>query len=437
MEKRASESEKPKSIPQQQQMLMNFDQVFSSAKQNRGAMSVSPKSNNLKPGSSPFRSPESQSQSTRPKSNLRDSRIDLLFDLENYKGARLSIRKNLLINEYCIDHPDKKSKFYITNGIFSKDIGEAKLNRGFCSKCSVQIAMKGFSLEEVLKDEEQDRKTKIDAFLRALTQTEQKDSGRVDNLRAVAAASDSHFERQAERAESVFQELVGLLEEKRSQVLQELKRDQGVTSEELAEVKRLLEIKLDTIQAMKNDIETNLEKIITKIDSDPFNQIMANYELTISNLEQQILEAAKLEAAFIKKNEAGFSKFRQALQDAVQLRTQTVTEAKSQFESNVWLLDDVQSFQGSVRSLSSRSEGESASQMLPSRITLHKEESKLMQAHPFNYQLYKQSPRLDAQPAKEEDKKKRKRVKGKSAAALSFDNRMIVSKHQKAEEIEK
>ena len=42
-----------------------------------------------------------------------------------------------------------------------------------------------------------------------------------------------------------------------------------------------------------------------------------------------------------------------------------------------------------------------------------------------------------AHPQPEEDKKKRRRAKGKSAAALSFDNRMIVSKHQKADEIEK
>ena len=476
-DKRGSEPNKSKTL-NQQQLLMNFDQMFHTKKQNKETCSVSPKSQYFKSEYSPFRSPESQTQSTRSKSNLRNSRIDLLYDLENYNGPKLSLDKDVAINEFCIDHPDKKSKFYITNGIFSKDFGDSKLNRGFCSKCSVQVAMKGFTLEEVIKEDEFDRKIRIDNFLEFLNTTEEKEVRRLQNIISAMNGTSSYLNNQIKRMEQAFAGVFKSLELKRKKVMGELKANQKHNKNCFAELSELINVKLKTIDAMKKDIDSNLDKIISRIDKEPFNQIITNYELNILNLESQILEAGQLKGLTFA-SEDGKDKLARLVNDLFQLKSFKIVEIKKDFQPVIEILGELEPFssfdkrdagsflindqkgscENSSRSGDEENEG-TFSQNVPSRITMQRDESSFSKSHQFNYQLYKQSPKNQTENSHKsisgavtsiihnnirEGKDQflqnqaggnRKRIKGKSAATLSFDNRHIVTLHKKASDIE-
>ena len=275
-------------------MRFNFDTIFANPKLQRGSSSVSPQTSHLKSVSSPFCSPPDRHlQSTNGfKQNLRDSRIDLMFDLETYDGPRVSIGKGQLINEYCVDHPDKKCKFYITNNMFTKDLGSVRLNRAFCSKCSVQIAMKGFTVEEVLRDDEFNRKRRIDSFLLMLNSIRHIETRRLQSVRSEANETPSFYAHQLQKTDAFFGRLIDLIKMKHRLVLDRLIQAREAAEEQSSSLTNLINLKLETVQAMRLDIESNLDKIITKIDSEPFNQIISNYEQNIAVLEGQIEQHA-------------------------------------------------------------------------------------------------------------------------------------------------
>jgi hypothetical protein len=432
----------------------NIDQIFNSSK-TKGLQSVSPKSSHYKSMASPQYSPGSnnRNQSTRSRSHLQESKIDMLYDLETYTGPRVAVTKDLIINEYCINHPDKKSKFYITNNIFAKDVGNNSLNRGFCSKCSVQMAMKGFSVEEVLKEEEFCRKDRIERFLLLLSNVQKADFIKLNKAQNSQAMMVSHYRTQIDVVEQVFDSISEAILKKKQAMIHRI----GLFKEtSLAQVDSLcsnLKIKIDTVSAMKNDIESNLDKIITKIDTHPFNQIITNYEKNLTNLEDQINDRSHFSRVSViagPTNDIEGS-LKILLDEALTLdkSQQTVFQqsqhlvSKAEDRGVLGRIAETDSVsEDEYLTHSSRSAGQANSLHGISRTTNAKEEHAGQRNHAFSYQFYKRPSaeimRSDhiSNSVHESKLEQSKRLRQKELSALSFDHRVVVARHKPAEEVE-
>lgn len=432
----------------------NIDQIFNSNR-TKGLQSVSPKSSHYKSLASPQYSPASNTrhQSTRSRSHLQESKIDLMFDLESYGGSRIAVNKDLTINEYCINHPDKRSKFYITNNIFAKDLDGGKLNRGFCSKCSVQIAMKGFSVEEVLKEEEFGRKERIEHFLQLLSNVQKTDLVKLNKAQNSQAFLVSHYRKQAGVVEQVFDSIMQTVAEKKQAMLHRV----GLFKEtSLAQVDSLctnLKVKLDTVAAMKSDIESNLDKIITKIDTSPFNQIISNYETNLATLERQIIERSIISKVSIS---AGTSseldiKLGNIMDDLLLLEKSKHAifqplidqQSKAVEEGVLCKIAETDSISDDdCLARSAKSVGHANSLHGVSRNTRDKDEQGGQKNHAFSYQFYKR-PSAEitchekASTSVHESKlEQSKKLRQKDTSAMSFDHRVVVSRQKPAEEVE-
>lgn len=434
----------------------DFDEMFKMSKA-RAVCSVSPKSSNLKSVSSPYCSPGGETsvlhnQSTQSKSNVRDSRIDLLFDLENYSGPTLAVSKDLVINEYCINHPEKKSKFYITNNIFSKEVSSSRMNRGFCSKCSVQIAMKGFNMQEVLSEDEFKRKDRIENFLEMLNGLKKSDLVRLNKAQNAADSLAKQYRQKQGVIEETFNQLIEFIRQKKQATLKRFSMMTEGVMAQMEELTSTVKLKLETVAAMKNDIESNLDKIITKIDIAPFNQIIMNYESNLASLDSQITEKALIQKVDLiakprieveRKIYPLLEELFSYKKDSMNLLGRDFDLKKTEKEQLEQVPETNSLSHEEDLTHSTRSLGPLQSLQGISRTTNIKEDQPIDKNYAFNYQFYKRMStevdRTKVTTPSETDFRpdSKRRHKQKDLATLSFDHRVIVSRQKQAEEIEK
>lgn len=430
----------------------DLDQIFNSSK-SKGLQSVSPKSSHYKSVASPQYSPGEQSHNmaSKSKSQMRESKIDLFFDFDSYTGPRVVVSKDVMINEYCIDHPDKKSKFYIKNNIFSKEDGDMKLYRGFCSKCSVQMAMKGFTVEEVMREDEFNRKARIEGFLQLLAKIQKNDLIKLNKVQNATALLNAYYKQQQDIVDNVFYEIGEILRQKKQIIVHSINLFKETSFAQLDSLSAAIKVKLDTINAMKSDIDSNLEKIITKIDTSPFNQILTNYEHNLDNLNKQITERSQIGKIEIKskfKGEVEVS-LKRLVEEAFVLQkipidiSQKTHLPKTEDYGMLGKIAEIDSVsEEDPLGHSTRSLGPMNSLQGISRTTNTKEEINTQKNHAFSYQFYKR-PSTDFErtvPTSNNEYLSKvnqsKKQRQKDFGALSFDHRIIVSRHRQAEDVE-
>jgi hypothetical protein len=426
---------------QDKQLALNFDQIFAATKK-KGNTSVSPKSSHLKSAASPYQSPGAeggnQAQSTRSRSNLRDSRIDLLYDLENYTGPKIRVRPDILTNEFCIDHPDKKSKFYITNHIFAKDLGDGKMHRGFCSKCSVQIAMKGFTVEEVLCEEESERKIRIENFLKMLSEIKSNESARISRLKVLTAHTINTYDTDISNTVACFDELQVIIGRAAKLCKDKLIQSKESVLKQLAEVGTLLQTKLDTVKAMKTDIETNIEKIITKIDTQPFNQIIYNYENNLNVFEEDIKKKGQIRISRLKVVHQADKKFKDILTEIIKVekgKEESVVDADVEELAKIMEVDSYSD--NSRQSKNQNDTHENTYNLFLANPSL-KLQRELYEASNKVTPKYSRGVSMGGKKVTESDSDQdgrvktdpRKRGRGKDATTLSFDHQMVLARQK-------
>ena len=77
-----------------------------------------------------------------------DSKLPLTLDDSYYTGNYITLGTKSRVNVNCINHQDKKIKFYTDHPRI-----ENKLI-GLCSKCAVKAAMQGIPVEEMLNNQQ-------------------------------------------------------------------------------------------------------------------------------------------------------------------------------------------------------------------------------------------------------------------------------------------
>lgn len=312
--------------------------------------------------------------------------------------------------------------------------------------------MKGFNMQEVLSEDESKRKDRIECFLNMLNSLKKTDLIRLNKAQNTADNLAKHFNQKKELIEETFGHLIELVKQKKQATLQRYHLlNEGVMSQ-LEAITSTLRLKLETVAAMKSDIESNLDKIITKIDIGPFNQIIMNYENNLSNLEGQISENSFLQKVdiFTRPKAEVEKRLLPILEDLLTYKKDTLkvfsrdAEQKKLEREYLEQVPETNSLsQEDDLTHSTRSLGPLHSLQGISRTTNIKDDPNTDKNYAFNYQFYKRMStevdRVKAPTVIDADSKpeNKKRTKNKDLTTLSFDHRVIVSRQKQADEIEK
>jgi hypothetical protein len=174
--------------------------------------------------------------------------------------------------------------------------------------------------------------------------------------------------------------------------------NEGVMGQ-IESVAATLRLKLETVAAMKGDIESNLDKIITKIDTAPFNQIILNYENNLTNLEAQVSDQISFQRVDVnlRPKQELERKIAAALDEVIAYKKETTTLFGREGEQKHWKPKDYLEQVPETNSLShdedlthsTRSLGPLQSLQGISRTTNLREEPPEEKNFAFNYQFYK------------------------------------------------
>ena len=220
----------------------------------------------------------------------------------SYKGPFSSLNSSK-INTFCLNHQDKKSKFFLKDEITTVKVGLQTSNiRGFCSKCAVKLVQSGFEcleiepedhsksavsqfheeepeqITEALSKEENVRKERIENFVEKLGRQRETCIQTGDVIRDKLTNLSQKRNKQVEEINSHFGEVFRLVEEHRQMITHQIEKN-------FEKNKTSLEDKLDAFgecqkdfESIHIDIEENFGSIVKKIDLEPFNAILSKYE---------------------------------------------------------------------------------------------------------------------------------------------------------------
>ncbi|CAD8175725.1 unnamed protein product [Paramecium octaurelia] len=198
-------------------------------------------------------------------------------------------------NMCCMNHPQKTAKYCM-----AKD-----LSVSLCSKCAINMAGKGFVVEEINGFEERQRRDVIDRFLnlvnRNLSQYDKALSGLLTKKQDIT----KYFEQQVDKVIRFHQLVTQQLSEEKDKLIQQLTQNFKQTSLTYEEtIKTLQNSKQESI-GMKNDVQQNLDRIVKQIAQEPFNEIMNCYHKTVEKYVSDIedLQRKPIEVIKITLNE--------------------------------------------------------------------------------------------------------------------------------------
>ena len=220
----------------------------------------------------------------------------------SYKGPFTALNASK-INTFCLNHLDKKSKFFLKDEITTVKVGLQSSNvRGFCSKCAVKLVQSGFECLEIepedhtksivsqfhedepeqaveaLTKEENVRKERIENFVEKLNRQRENCTQTGDVIRDKIATLSEKHNKQMEEVNAHFSEIFRLVEGQREKFVNQVDKN-------FQKNKTSLEQKLEAFEECQRDfgsihvdIEENFTSIVKKIDLEPFNAILSKYE---------------------------------------------------------------------------------------------------------------------------------------------------------------
>ena len=195
---------------------------------------------------------------------------------------------NTRITYKCINHPERRSKFYVVETAKLKRIAQSlSFMRGLCSSCAVNLAKRGFQTMEI-PDEEEEEKTNL---LRSyLARVEKEKEDHEDNLAFVA--------RKMEKIDSVYQEekeYLGEFERIVEQIVEGLQRNMAQMREE---VDNRYRTDMQASENLKNAIRDSLDH-----SELAYQDVSRNFERAVLDfkLEKIVTELQKFEKNLAKK----------------------------------------------------------------------------------------------------------------------------------------
>ena len=280
--------------------------------------SPSPASQQKKPAGSPPGSPTNTAPVTSLLKTPPPNSLYLPFELVSRKGK--------LVSACCINHLDRKSKFFVVQDLrVVQADGAREYLRGVCSKCGVRLANHGFHIEELESDEEEELKVgEFNQFIgrvagiRRLNQLALKDAERKQTELGEHYRTESL---ELDKLGRVVEELCRFLRDGVEQVRICLQREAERESDKFADIIDILNENERDIRLFSDNLHENFEDTIRTLDLEGLRVNINRFSDHLKNLENSskkslesclsVLSLAKLQpSAVAQVQEASKQLFR-------------------------------------------------------------------------------------------------------------------------------
>ena len=254
-------------------------------------------------------------------------------------------RKGMLVTLCCINHQDKKSKYYVVQNYRVVQIdGQRDYQRGVCSKCAVRLANSGYQIEEIESDEEEE--SKLNEFNLFIT--------RVMNMRKLnrLALKDAekkqkelidHYRRESVELESLSRAVEDICEFMREglvQVKECLEKDAERENSKFTDIIDILNDNDKEIKVFADNLNENFEDTINTLDLTTLRGNIVKFDDHLKNFESSskksldtclsVLSLAKIDDKVMRDVKNVTKKLFRAKQEVVGLKdcTQILEEVE-------------------------------------------------------------------------------------------------------------
>ncbi|CAK59947.1 unnamed protein product (macronuclear) [Paramecium tetraurelia] len=186
----------------------------------------------------------------------------------------------------CLKHPNKKAKYYAQND----------KRTFFCSKCALNLALKGHKIEESAGTElEFQRQMRINQFQELMKQTLLACNSKIIDLNNLQISQKQLLEDQKTNCIKFFEQVIETAQQLKLTYIQKFQHDHSNLEQNILDCQQAVTNYEKQLQQFQIDIEKNHTNIVKKMEMKPFDDIMQRYEKRVRNI-QQLLSEMKLES---------------------------------------------------------------------------------------------------------------------------------------------
>ncbi|CAD8192346.1 unnamed protein product [Paramecium octaurelia] len=186
----------------------------------------------------------------------------------------------------CLKHPNKKAKYYAQNDKRTL----------FCSKCALNLALKGHKIEESAGTElEFQRQMRINQFQEQMKQTLLACNSKIIDLNSLQISQKQLLEDQKTNCIKFFEQVIETAQQLKQTYIQKFQHDHSNLEQNILDCQQAVTNYEKQLQQFQIDIEKNHTNIVKKMEMKPFDDIMQRYEKRVRNI-QQLLSEMKLES---------------------------------------------------------------------------------------------------------------------------------------------
>lgn len=194
----------------------------------------------------------------------------------------------------CINHPHKKAKYFVVSEDGHEDAQEnISPENKYCSKCAIKFAGKGLKIQELLSSPQELRKAEVEEFLIRLSEARRTGATIIESINKKRHDIETFYSKQSEKADLIISAFLEILNEEKTRALEEMTLHQEQTFEEIEDVQKKVEDRLNSITMIHQDIEKHQHNIVNNIENQPFTKIMSTYNEKLNDflsfLDSQVL----------------------------------------------------------------------------------------------------------------------------------------------------
>ncbi len=222
---------------------------------------------------------------------------------EKYTGKVTELEEGLFVNSNCLNHSNKKSKFYTDKQLkYDSSNSRQKFYQAFCSKCAVQLVKNGVNCQEILNQEEKHRKILIEQLGEKLCLEKNNCLNFKEILSEKLKSLETFNDEQLNMVNSFYMDLLQKLEEKRIKTIDLVKsnflRNRKIIKSFIKKVNK----DKNVFDSIYNDIEENFDSIIKNIEMQPFQTIIQKYDKKLRDFRiySEKLKESSLDVGILK-----------------------------------------------------------------------------------------------------------------------------------------
>ncbi|CAD8062106.1 unnamed protein product [Paramecium sonneborni] len=184
-------------------------------------------------------------------------------------------------NNKCAKHPNKKAKYYV----------QCDKSKQFCSKCALNLALKGLKIEEKQENQHEiQRQQRIHRFQELLLQIKKQCTNKSLEFNNIEEISSKQLLEHQENCSQFFDSVIQTANQLKQTYLQKFQNDHQLLLKSI-QTKNIQIKQIDAqLKQFQIDIEKNHENIVKKMDMKPFEDIMSRYEKRVLQTKEQLQE---------------------------------------------------------------------------------------------------------------------------------------------------